>query len=101
LDEEAAQVEEDAHNSNRIVDALIRKGRLNADAATSFLNDSGYAYNAMRDLLSAARAYYIESDTAVAEVERILALDEDDQPDDDGTMIDDSPKSPPNTPPIS
>jgi phosphate:Na+ symporter len=77
LDEEAAQVEDDARNSNRIVDALIRKGRLDADAATSFLNDSGYAYNAMRDLLAAARAYYIESDSAVAEVERILALDED------------------------
>ncbi|MGB4826134.1 MAG: Na/Pi symporter [Paracoccaceae bacterium] len=77
LDEEAAQVEDDAHNSNRIVDALIRKGSLDADAATSFLNDSGYAYNAMRDLLAAARAYYIESDSAVAEVERILALDEE------------------------
>ena len=77
LDEEAAQVEDDARNSNRIVDALIRKGGLDADAATSFLNDSGYAYNAMRDLLAAARAYYIESDSAVAEVERILALDED------------------------
>lgn len=77
LDEEAAQVEDDARNSNRIVDALIRKGSLDADAATSFLNDSGYAYNAMRDLLAAARAYYIESDSAVAEVERILALDEE------------------------
>ncbi len=77
LDEEAAQVEDDADNSNRVVDALIRKGSLEADAATSFLNNSGYAYNAMRDLLGAARAYYIESDSAVAEVERILALDED------------------------
>ncbi|MDU9005289.1 Na/Pi cotransporter family protein [Sedimentitalea todarodis] len=77
LDGEAAQVEEDARNSIRVVDALIRKGSLDADAATSFLNDSGYAYTAMRDLLTAARAYYIESDSAVAEVERILALDED------------------------
>ena len=77
LDEEAAQVEDDAHNSNRVVDALIRKGSLDADAATSFFNDSGYAYNAMRDLIGAARAYYIESDSAVAEVERILALDEE------------------------
>jgi phosphate:Na+ symporter len=32
----------------------------------------------MRDLLAAARAYYIESDSAVAEVERILSLDEED-----------------------
>lgn len=78
LDEEAAQVEDDARNCNRIVDALIRKGSLQADAATSFLNDSGYAYNAMRDLLGAARAFYVEPDSAVAEVEQILALDEDD-----------------------
>ena len=77
LDEESAQGEEDARNSIRIVETLIRDGSLDAQAATSFINDSGYAYNAMRDLLSAARAYYIESDSAVAEVERILALDED------------------------
>jgi len=77
LDEEAAQIEDDARNSNRVVDALIRNGSIDADAATSFLNDSGYAFNAMRDLLGAARAYYIESDSAVAEVERILAFDED------------------------
>ena len=78
LDEEAEQVETDARNSIRMVEALIRDGRLDADAATSFIQDSGYAYDAMRDLLSAARAYYIETDDAVAEVERILALDEED-----------------------
>ncbi|MHA6325850.1 Na/Pi cotransporter family protein [Roseivivax sp. CAU 1753] len=77
LDEEAAQVEEDARNSNRLVDALIRKGSLDADAATSFLNDSGYAYNAMRDLIGAARSYYAAPNDAVAEVERIVALDEE------------------------
>ncbi len=78
LDEEAAHVEEDAKNSIRVVDALIRKGSLDADAATSFLNDSDYAYGAMRDLLSVARAFYIESDSAVAEVERLLAMDDED-----------------------
>jgi len=77
LDEEGAQIERDSRNSSRLVDTLIRKGRLDANAATSFLNDSGYAYNAMRDLLDVARAYYIESDRAVAEVEEILALDAD------------------------
>ena len=77
LDEEAENIEIDAKNSVRIVEALIREGRLDAAAATSFINDSGYAYGAMRNLLGAARAYYIETDDAVAEVERILALDED------------------------
>ncbi|MBK6468975.1 MAG: hypothetical protein IPF96_20725 [Rhodobacter sp.] len=41
------------------------------------LQRSRYAYNAMRDPIGAARAYYIESDSAVAEVERILAFDEE------------------------
>ena len=44
---------------------------------TSFLNDSNYAYSAMRDLLGAARAYYIETEDAMAEVERILALEDE------------------------
>jgi len=77
LDEEAAQVETDSVNSIRVVEELIREGRLEPDAATSFLNDSGYGYSAMRNLLGAARAYYIQPDSAMAEVERILALDED------------------------
>ena len=93
LDEEAAQVEDDARNSNRVVDALIRKGSLDADAATSFFNDSGYAYNAMRDLLAAARAFYIEPDSAVAEVERILALDEEEV----GEVVDETAESAPGT----
>jgi phosphate:Na+ symporter len=77
LDQEWAQVEQDSRNTTRNVDALIRKQKLNATAATSFLNDSGYAYGAMRDLIEAARAYYIERDEAMAEVERLLSLDDE------------------------
>ena len=46
-------------------------------AATSFLTDTGYAYGAMRDLIEAARGTYAERDTGMAEVEKMLALDED------------------------
>ncbi|WP_417274361.1 Na/Pi cotransporter family protein [Celeribacter halophilus] len=77
LDQERAQIEEDARKKSRRVDALIRKGALNATAATSFMNDSSYAYGAMRDLIEAARNYYIERESAMAEVERLLALDEE------------------------
>ena len=45
--------------------------------ATSFLNDSVYAYEAMRALIEAARSYYVEHDSAMAEVERLLTLDEE------------------------
>ena len=75
LDQESAQVEEDARSTTRRIDALIRKGDLNATAATSFLTDSGYAYDAMRRLIEAARSYYIERDSSMAEVERLLSLD--------------------------
>jgi len=78
LDQERIQVESDARDTNSAIEGLIRDRQLDAQAATSFLNDSSYAYDAMRDLLGAARAFYIASDSAMAEVERILALDEDD-----------------------
>ncbi|WP_227272515.1 Na/Pi cotransporter family protein [Roseobacter weihaiensis] len=77
LDQERAQIEDDARTTSQRVDALIRKGVLNATAATSFMNDSGYAYGAMRDLIEAARSYYIEREGAMAEVERLLSLDEE------------------------
>ncbi len=75
LDHERAQVEEAARAATGRVDTLIRSGDLTPSAATSFLNDSGYAYSAMRDLIETARRYYIERDSAMAEVEQLLTLD--------------------------
>ncbi|PWJ11761.1 Na/Pi cotransporter family protein [Jannaschia seohaensis] len=77
LDQERAQIEGDARTASQRVDRLIRKGALTATAATSFMNDSGYAYGAMRELIEAARSYYIERESAMAEVERLLSLDEE------------------------
>lgn len=77
LDQERVQVESDARDANNRIEALIRSRELDASIATSFLNDSNYAYSAMRDLLGAARAFYIETEDAMAEVERILALEDE------------------------
>ena len=77
LDQEQAQIEEDARKTSRRIDRFIRTGALKANAATSFLNDSAYAYGAMRRLIKAARGYYIERDSSMAEVERLLALDDE------------------------
>jgi len=77
LDQERVQLEDDARTSTHRVEALIRKGEISAIAATSFLNDSGYAYGAMRDLVEAARTYYAARDLGVAEVERLLGLEEE------------------------
>lgn len=77
LDQERARIEEDARSTSKRVEALIRNGELSAVAATSFMNDSGYAYGAMRDLIKVARSYYIERDSAMAELEKLLSLDEE------------------------
>lgn len=77
LDHERIQIEKDRETTSRRIEALIRDGKLDATVATSFLNDSDYAYSAMRDLVEAARAFYVEPNDAIAEVERILALDEE------------------------
>jgi phosphate:Na+ symporter len=77
LDEEAARLAASARTRDLQVGLLIRDGKLGPSAATSFLNDASYADSAMRELLVAARAYYAEPDEAVAEVEGLLALDEE------------------------
>ncbi|NNF23484.1 MAG: Na/Pi cotransporter family protein [Rhodobacteraceae bacterium] len=77
LEQERAQIEEDAKSTTHRIDKLIRAGELNTTAATSFLNDAGYAYGAMRALIDAARTYFVERDSAMAEVERLLSLDEE------------------------
>lgn len=77
LDQERVQVEDAARATTERVDELIRSGELRAAAATSFLNDSGYAYSAMRDLIKVARNYYIERDSSMAEIERLLSFEDE------------------------
>lgn len=77
LEEERTHVESDHQSTNLRIGALIRGGKISADAATSFLNDSHYAYGAMRELIEAACTYYVERDGAIAEVEQIIAMDDD------------------------
>ena len=77
LDQERVHVEDAARLTTQRVDALIRSGDLSPAAATSLLNDAAYAYDAMRDLIEAARSYYVERDSAIAEVEQLLSLEEE------------------------
>lgn len=87
LDQERIQVESDARATSDRIEALIRARKLSATAATSFLNDSHYAHDAMRELLGAARAFYVEKEEPMAEVERILSLEDEDLP---GPVADDA-----------
>ncbi|AHM02786.1 Sodium-dependent phosphate transporter [Roseibacterium elongatum DSM 19469] len=77
LDQERVQVEDAARTTAKQVDALMRRGVLSPTAATSFLNDAGYAQSAMRDLIEAARTYYVGRDAAIAEVEQLISLEDD------------------------
>lgn len=86
LDQERVQIVEDSRATSRQIDKLIRAGDINPVAATSFLNDSGYGFAAMRELIEAAQMFYREQEGAMAEVESLLSLtdeeiDADDYPD--------------------
>jgi len=78
LDEERVHVEKDNRDTNKRIETLIRDGRISAKVATSFLNDSSYAYGAMRELIEAGRTYYVAADSAIAEVEKILEIEDED-----------------------
>lgn len=77
LEEERAHVERGQESTSTRIETLIRDDKISGKAATSFLNDSNYAYGAMRELIEAACIYYTERDSAVAEVEQIIAMDDD------------------------
>lgn len=77
LEEERTHVESDQQSRITRIGKLIRDDKISGKAATSFLNDSNYAYGAMRELIEAACVYYVERDSAVAEVEQIIAMNDE------------------------
>lgn len=66
-----------------LVEELLRRDHLDAGVATSFINDASYGYRAMKEMLEGAQALYSEPLGVRAEVERLLAMDEDSLDDDD------------------
>ncbi len=68
---------EGGHRAARTVEAALQTRRISASDATSFLNDSSYAFESMRALLDAAQLIYRPENEAEAEIERLLELDED------------------------
>ncbi len=78
LDQARVEVERDRKNTTRLIEEKIRSRQIDATTATSFLNDSGYAYEAMTDLIEVARALMIETDGAMAEIEEILRFEDED-----------------------
>ena len=76
LDEAQAEADSERADVNRRVDTLIQDGRITAEQATSFLNDSGYAHAAIRNLIDVARELYAAPVPALADVERMIALED-------------------------
>ncbi|MCH8466571.1 MAG: Na/Pi cotransporter family protein, partial [Roseinatronobacter sp.] len=68
---------EGGRRATRTVEAALQTRRITASDATSFLNDSSYAFESMHALLDAAQLAYRPEDKAEAEIERLLELDED------------------------
>ncbi|MFN2320328.1 MAG: Na/Pi cotransporter family protein [Dermatophilaceae bacterium] len=77
LEEERERIRHERRISRLLVEELIRMGEIDPHTATSFLNDANYGYRAMKEMLEGARLLYSEPDGAMAEVERLLTMDED------------------------
>lgn len=75
--EERRTLENQSRLLTQRLEGLLQTRRISAEDATSFLNDSGYAFDAMRALIAAAKNIFRPEDTAEAEIERLLEPDED------------------------
>ena len=78
FDAERQALEAAHHKLSDQLQALLQTRRITAAHATSFLNDSGYALEAGRDLVLAAQQIFRPDDRAEAEIERLLQMEEGD-----------------------
>lgn len=75
LDVLSAGVEEHDIVANGQLDRLIRERRIDAETATSLMNDSAYAYDISRNLLEMARVILTRFEPVMHEIEHQLHLD--------------------------
>jgi phosphate:Na+ symporter len=78
LEGERSRVKGEKKMIANIVEGLIRDGVIDALTGTSLMNDSNYAYRAMKEMLESARIYYSEIEGPMTEVERLLSIEEAD-----------------------
>ncbi|TVP73547.1 MAG: Na/Pi cotransporter family protein [Rhodobacteraceae bacterium] len=71
LDERQA-LEADSRALTQRLERMLQTRQISASHATSVLNDSAYAFDALRNLIDAARQLYRSEDAGEAEIERIL-----------------------------
>ena len=77
LDEFRLEVEQSLAEMRKSVDDLLRDQLITPHMATSLLNDSAYAEDVSRKLLSSAQAMLASHDVLVAEAEEEIMLDQE------------------------
>ncbi len=77
LDGLRLQMEENDSTLNGDLDRLIREGRITAPMATSLMNDSSYAYDVARNLITAGESLFAPRDLGMQQAARDMELDED------------------------
>ena len=75
LEEERRALEAEQQALAGRLEGLLQTRRITAAHATSFLNDSGYALEASRNLVQAAQQVFRPLDRAEAEIERLLEME--------------------------
>ena len=81
LDDERVEIRRHRTALTEEVEQAIRDERISTTAATSFLNDARTAHHLMDNLLEAARTCYGETDPALAEIEQLLTIEDDEAED--------------------
>ncbi|TVP98817.1 MAG: Na/Pi cotransporter family protein [Roseinatronobacter sp.] len=89
MEEERAALDIEGRAASQRVEGALQTRRVTAADATSFLNDSGYAFEAMRALLDAAQLIYLPTDAPEPESVGVTdALAHDTQPTSPATPAD-------------
>jgi len=82
LEDERDRIRHEKTLIRPLVEQLLRSEDLDALTATSFINDANYGFRAMKEMLEGAQALYSDPDESLADVERLLSMDDDDVDDD-------------------
>ncbi|MCB1693233.1 MAG: Na/Pi symporter [Pseudomonadales bacterium] len=71
------EMEDQDSTRNGVLEELIRDNKITATMATSLMNDATYAYDVAKNLVQMGEVLFATGDASMREVERELALTED------------------------
>ncbi|TVS06074.1 MAG: Na/Pi cotransporter family protein [Rhodobacteraceae bacterium] len=77
IEEERRALRFEDKKVSETLERLLRTRKISAANATSFLNDARYAQEAMTALLDAAELLYRDDDQTLAEIERLLTIEDE------------------------